>query len=68
MFGEIPEIKTIKNDNYYSRNHVYAYPCTYSHVENVDCLIDNGIIEEYIPYISFTENQIIICEDNEETN
>lgn len=50
MFGEIPEIKTIKNDNYYSRNHVYAYPCTYSHVENVNCLIDNGIIEEYIPY------------------
>lgn len=50
MFGEIPEIKTIKNDNFYSRNHVYAYPCTYSHVENIDKLINDGIIEEYIPY------------------
>lgn len=50
MFGEIPEVKTIKNDNFYSRNHVYAYPCTYSHVENVESLINDGIIEEYIPY------------------
>ena len=50
MFGERPEVKTIPNDNMYSRNHVYARPCTYSHVENVDELIKYGIIEEYIPY------------------
>ena len=50
MFGERPEVKTIPNDNMYSRNHVYARPCTYSHVENVDELIKDGIIEEYIPY------------------
>ena len=50
MFGERPEVKTIPNDNMYSRNHVYARPCTYSHVENVDELINKGIIEEYIPY------------------
>lgn len=50
MFGEEPEIKTTKNDYFYSRNHVYAYPCKYSHVENVDKLIADGTIEEYIPY------------------
>lgn len=50
MFGERPEVKTIQNDNMYSRNHVYARPCTFSHVENAEELIAEGIIEEYIPY------------------
>lgn len=50
MFGERPEVKPVRNDFMYSRNHVYAYPCTFSHVENEQALIDEGIIEEYIPY------------------
>lgn len=50
MFGERPEVRTVPNGNMYSRNHVYAYPCTYSHVENAEKLIEEGIIEEYIPY------------------
>ena len=50
MFGEIPKIRISNNPYMYSRNHVYAYPCIYSHVENVEYLINNGIIEEYIPY------------------
>lgn len=50
MFGEIPDISVVKNDFMYSRNHVYAYPCIYSHVENTENLIQRGIIEEYIPY------------------
>jgi biotin carboxylase len=50
MFGEVPEVKVIPNDNFYSRNHVYAYPCTFSHVENAEKLIADGVIEEYIPY------------------
>ena len=50
MCGERPVIKTIPDSNMYSRNHVYAYPCTFSHVENAEKLIEEGIIEEYIPY------------------
>lgn len=50
MFGEIPEVKTTPDHDFFSRNHVYAYPCTFSHVENVEKLINDGIIEEYIPY------------------
>lgn len=50
MFGERPEIKTVPNDYFYSRNHVYAYPCTYSHVENIEQLLRDNTIEEYIPY------------------
>lgn len=50
MFGERPEVKTIKNDNFFSRNHVYAYPCTFSHVEGAEELIADGTIVEYIPY------------------
>ena len=52
VFGEVPEIKTIPDDNYFSRNHVYTYPCVFSHVEGADALIEKGIIEEYIPYKS----------------
>ena len=50
MFGQIPEVKTNPDNNFFSRNHVYAYPCTFSHVENTDRLISEGIIEEFIPY------------------
>lgn len=50
MFGEIPKVTIKPDNNYFSRNHVYAYPCTFSHVENVEELINDGIIEEYIPY------------------
>lgn len=50
MFGEIPEIKTNPNNCFFSRNHVYAYPCTFSHVENAEKLIEDGIIVEFIPY------------------
>lgn len=50
MFGEVPNIDTKSDPNYFSRNHVYAYPCVYSHVENINELIEDGTIEEYIPY------------------
>ncbi len=50
MFGEIPFVKIIPDTDFFSRNHVYAYPCTFSHVENVEKLISDGIIEEFIPY------------------
>lgn len=50
MFGERPKVETVKNDNFYSRNHVYAYPCTFSHVEGAEELIADGTIVEYIPY------------------
>lgn len=50
MFGEKPDILINDDDQFYSRNHVYAYPCTFSHVENVDKLIEDGTIVEYIPY------------------
>lgn len=50
MFGEVPEIKTTPNPCFFSRNHVYAYPCTFSHVENAEKLIEDGIIVEFIPY------------------
>jgi len=50
MFGERPEVKTTPDNNMFSRNHVYAYPCTFSHVEHAEELIADGTIEEYIPY------------------
>ena len=50
MFGERPEVITHPDDNMFSRNHVYARPCTFSHVENAEELIREGVIEEYIPY------------------
>lgn len=50
MFGERPEVITHPDSNMFSRNHVYARPCTFSHVENAEELISEGIIEEYIPY------------------
>lgn len=50
MFGEIPEIKTNPDNCFFSRNHVYAYPCTFSHVENAEKLIEDGTIVEFIPY------------------
>ncbi len=49
MLGEKPEIRTNYDSDFYSRNHVYAFPGTYSHVENVDKLIEDGIIVEYVP-------------------
>ena len=50
MFGERPNVNTVPNDNFFSRNHVYAYPCTFSHVEGVEALIEDGTIVEFIPY------------------
>ncbi|MCM1141413.1 MAG: ATP-grasp domain-containing protein [Muribaculum sp.] len=50
MFGETPNVETHPDSNFFSRNHVYAYPCTFSHVENAEKLIEDGIIEEFIPY------------------
>ena len=50
MFGEIPNVKVMENNFMYSRNHVYARPCIFSHVEGVEDLIEQGIIEEYVPY------------------
>lgn len=52
VLGLQPEIKTVDNPYYYSRNHVYAYPCTFSHVECSEKLVEEGIIEEFIPYKS----------------
>jgi biotin carboxylase len=50
MAGEYPTVSVEPNPFIYSRNHVYAYPCTFSHVENAEKLIADGVIEEYIPY------------------
>lgn len=49
MLGGRPEIKTVYDNDFFSRNHVYAFPGTYSHVENVEKLIQDGIIVEYVP-------------------
>lgn len=50
MFGERPDVKLNPDSDFFSRNHVYAYPCTFSHVEGVDELLADGTIVEYIPY------------------
>lgn len=50
MFGERPKVELHPDSNMFSRNHVYARPCTFSHVEGEEELIIEGIIEEYIPY------------------
>lgn len=50
VLGEIPEVKTIPNDYFYSRNHIYPYPCTFDHFEGVEDLLTEGLIEELIPY------------------
>ena len=52
VLGKIPEVITIPNDYFYSRNHIYPYPCTFDHFENVEELLDEGLIEELIPYKS----------------
>lgn len=49
MLGGNPDVRTDYDPDYYSRNHVYAFPGIYSHVENADKLIADGIIEEYVP-------------------
>lgn len=49
MLGGKPEVRTNYDPDFYSRNHVYAFPGTYSHVENVSKLIADGIILEYVP-------------------
>lgn len=49
MLGGVPDVKLNYDPYFYSRNHVYAYPGIYSHVENVDELIKEGIIVEYVP-------------------
>lgn len=49
MLGGKPELITNLDPDFYSRNHVYAFPGTYSHVENVEKLIADGIILEYVP-------------------
>lgn len=57
MLGGRPEVKTSYDSDFYSRNHVYAKPGIYSHVENVDILIKDGIIVEYVP-IKMKESKI----------
>lgn len=52
VLGKIPEVITIPNDYFYSRNHIYPYPCIFDHFENVEELLDEGLIEELIPYKS----------------
>lgn len=49
MLGGKPVIKTNYDNDFYSRNHVYAFPGIYSHVENVEKLIKDGTIVEYVP-------------------
>ena len=46
----------------------YTFKCSIINYENKEYYIElkNNPKEEYIPCISFTENQIIICEDNVE--
>lgn len=49
MLGGNPKIITSYDNNFYSRNHVYTKPGTFSHVENVNELIADGTIVEYVP-------------------
>lgn len=49
MLGGHPHIVTNYDNDFYSRNHVYAKPGIYSHVENIEELINDGTIVEYVP-------------------
>lgn len=49
-WGEKPEIVTIENPFYYSRNHIYAYPCHFDKITGADKLVKEGVIEELIPF------------------
>ena len=50
VLGIIPEVRTVSNDYYYSRNHIYPYPCTFDHFEGFEDLLKEGFIEELVPY------------------
>lgn len=50
ILGEVPVIRTEVNPYMYSRNHIYAYPCIFDRIDNYLFLIENGIIEELIPF------------------
>jgi biotin carboxylase len=48
--GFKPNIVTCKNDKMYSRNHVYVEPCIFDRAENIDILLSQNIIKEFIFY------------------
>lgn len=48
--GEEPILELSDNPYYYSRNHIYAYPCCFDRIEGADQLIANGILEEIVPF------------------
>lgn len=50
VLGNIPEVKIAPNDYFYSRIHIYPYPCTFDHFEGHEDLLKEGLIEELIPY------------------
>ena len=49
VLGNKIELDVFENPLYYSRSHVYIYPSVFDHVEGIDSLIVNGIIEEFLP-------------------
>lgn len=50
VLGNIPKVKTTPNDYFFSRIHIYPYPCTFDHFEGHEDLLKEGFIEELIPY------------------
>lgn len=50
LTGEVPSIKLIDNPYYYSRNHIYTYPCSFDRIEGWEKLIQRGVLEELIPF------------------
>lgn len=48
--GEEPILELSDNPYYYSRNHIYAYPCCFDRIEGDDQLIANGILDEIVPF------------------
>ena len=50
LTGEVPDIKVMDNPYYYSRNHIYAYPCSFDRIECGEKLIQLGILEELVPF------------------
>jgi biotin carboxylase len=49
-FGLKPDIITHENNKMYSRNHVYVDPCVFDRVEDIDLLISEDVIKEFVYY------------------
>lgn len=50
VLGLVPEVVTVPNNYFYSRNHIYVKPCVFDHFEGVDELISEGYLAELVPF------------------